>query len=405
MKLSNIRPAALATCVMALVVPFASAQAASAQALAAAPPAIHGLNPADFDRSVSACVSLNAFGNGGWLKANPLPADQSYWGSFSILFEENRDKLHTVLEKAAANKSAAAGSDERKIGDFWASCMDEAAIEAAGAGPLKPELERIARISTSAELQAEITRLQLIGANAVFDFGSEQDRKTSTEVIAGASQGGLGLPEGEYYTKTDEESKTLREQYVAHIARMLQLLGDDPAKAAADAKAIMALETRLAEASMTPVERRDPEKTYNRMDAAKLSALTPRLVLDGLLPGGRPQAHGGQRRAAEVLRGGQQGNAGDAALGLEGLSALEAPERCRAPPLEGVRRRRFRLLRKGPPGHAGERGPLEALRRSRPTARSARPSASRTSGTTSRPRPRRPPTGWSRTSSPRCATI
>ncbi len=275
MKLSNIRPAALATCVMALVVAFGGAPAASGQAQAAAPPAIHGLNPADFDRSVSACVNLNAFGNGGWLKANPLPADQSYWGSFSLLFEENRDKLHTVLEKAAANKSAAAGSDERKIGDFWASCMDEAAIEAAGAGPLKPELERIARISTPAELQAEITRLQLLGANAVFDFGAEQDRKTSTEVIAGASQGGLGLPEGEYYTKTDEESKTLREQYVAHIARMLQLLGDDPAKAAADAKAIMALETRLAEASMTPVERRDPEKTYNRMDAAKLSALTP----------------------------------------------------------------------------------------------------------------------------------
>ena len=278
MKLSNIGPAALATCVMGLVVHFAGAPAASAQAqaqAASAAPAVHGLNPADIDRSVSACVSLNAFGNGGWLKTNPLPADQSYWGSFSILFEENRDKLHTVLEKAAANKSAAAGSDERKIGDFWASCMDEAAIEAAGAGPLQPELERIARISTPAELQAEITRLQLLGANAVFDFGAEQDRKTSTEVIAGASQGGLGLPEGEYYTKTDEESKTLREQYVAHIARMLQLLGDDPAKAAADAKAIMALETRLAEASMTPVERRDPEKTYNRMDAAKLSALTP----------------------------------------------------------------------------------------------------------------------------------
>ncbi len=276
MKLSNIRPAALATYVMALVVPFSGTPAASAQAQAAsAPPAIHGLNPADLDRSAAACVSLTAFGNGGWLKANPLPADQSYWGSVSILFEESRDKLRTVLEKAAANKSAAAGSDERRIGDFWASCMDDAAIEAAGAGPLQPELERIARISTPAELQAENTRLQLLGANAVFDFGAAQDRKTSTEVIAGAAQGGLGLPDGEYYTKTDEESKTLREKYVAHIARMLKLLGDDPAKAAADAKTVMALETRLAKASMTPVERRDPEKTYNRMDAAKLSALTP----------------------------------------------------------------------------------------------------------------------------------
>jgi len=268
-KFSHSLPA-VATSLFALVGSLAGQTPA-----ASAPPVIHGLDPADLDRSVSACVSLNAFGNGGWLKANPLPADQSYWGSFSVLFEENRDKLRGVLEKAAANTSAPAGSDERKIGDFWASCMDEAAIEAAGAGPLKSELERIEKVATPAELQAEITRLQLLGANAVFGFGAEQDRKTSTEVIAGAAQGGLGLPEGEYYTKTDDESKKLREQYVAHVARMLQLLGDDPAKAADDAKTIMALETRLAEASMTPVERRDPEKTYNRMDASKLSALTP----------------------------------------------------------------------------------------------------------------------------------
>ena len=268
MKRSRIVPAALAAFVLA----FGSSAARAEQAPDAP---IHGLNPADLDRSVSACVNLNQFGNGGWLKANPLPSDQSYWGSFSILFEENRNKLRTVLEKAAANKAAAAGSDERRIGDFWASCMDEAAIEAAGAKPIQPELDRIAKISTPAELQAEITRLQLLGADAVFGFTAEQDRKASTEVIALATQGGLGLPDGEYYTKTDEDSKKLREQYEAHVARMLQLLGDDPAKAAADAKTIMTLETRLAEASMTPVEQRDSEKTYNRMDAAKLASLTP----------------------------------------------------------------------------------------------------------------------------------
>jgi len=281
-KLSHTIPAAVAAMVAVLVMDGTAvpAQTAPAPAPAAgtggsAATESHGLNPADLDRSVSVCTNLYAFGNGGWLKANPLPADQSYWGSVSILFEENRNKLRGVLEKAAANKSSAAGSDERKIGDFWASCMDEAAIEAAGAKPIQAELDRIAKIATPADLQGEITRLQLLGANAVFGFTAEQDRKTSTEVIAIASQGGLGLPDGEYYTKTDEESKKLREQYEAHVARMLQLLGGDATKAAADAKTIMAFETQLAEASMTPVERRDPEKTYNRMDAAKLASLTP----------------------------------------------------------------------------------------------------------------------------------
>ena len=274
MKLSHTIPAAVAAMVAVLALDGTAVPAQTAPAPAPAA-GTGGLNPADLDRSVSVCTNLYAFGNGGWLKANPLPADQSYWGSVSILFEENRNKLRGVLEKAAANKSSAAGSDERKIGDFWASCMDEAAIEAAGAKPIQAELDRIAKIATPADLQGEITRLQLLGANAVFGFTAEQDRKTSTEVIAIASQGGLGLPDGEYYTKTDEESKKLREQYEAHVARMLQLLGDDATKAATDAKTIMAFETQLAEASMTPVERRDPEKTYNRMDAAKLASLTP----------------------------------------------------------------------------------------------------------------------------------
>ncbi len=242
--------------------------------LPAAPAGTHGINPADLDRSVSACVDLNQFGNGGWLAANPIPPDQSYWGSVSILFEQNRDRLHGILEKAAASP-AAAGSDERKIGDFWASCMDEAAIEAAGAAPIQPELERIDRIATPADLQAEIGRLQALGANAVFQFTAEQDRKASTEVIAIAAQGGLGLPERDYYLKTDDEAKALREKYLAHVARMFELLGEDSGRAAANAKTVLAIETRLAEASMTPVEQRDSEKTYNRMDLTRLAALTP----------------------------------------------------------------------------------------------------------------------------------
>jgi putative endopeptidase len=276
-NLRRIIPAALAATFVIVPMPALRAQAPAA---APARPAASGIHPADFDRSVSVCTDLNGFANGGWLKANPLPADQSYWGIVSILFEENREKLHGVLEKAAA-APAAPGTDERKIGDFWASCMDEAAIEAAGAKPIQPELDRIAKIANPADLQAEITRLQLLGANAVFGFTSEQDRKSSNEVIAFATQGGLGLPDREYYTKSDEESKKLRDQYVGHVARMFELLGDDPKKAAEGAKTVMTLETRLAEASMTPVERRDSEKTYNRMDPAKLAALTPNWSWNG----------------------------------------------------------------------------------------------------------------------------
>jgi putative endopeptidase len=237
-------------------------------------PAIHGIDPADLDSSVPACANLNLHGNGGWLRANPIPADQSYWGSFSLLFEENRNKLRLVLEKAAASASSPPGSDERKIGDFWSSCMDEAGIEAAGIDPLRPELDAIQSIATPADLQAAIAGLQGF-SNAVFHFTAEQDRRNSSEVIAIASQGGLGLPDREYYTKTDDASKALREQYAAHVTKMFELLGDAASQASANAKTVMAIETRLAEASMKPDEARDSEKTYNRMDPAALAKLTP----------------------------------------------------------------------------------------------------------------------------------
>ena len=237
-------------------------------------PEIHGINPADMDPSVQACQDFNLYGNGGWLKANPIPADQSYWGSFTILEENNRESLHKVLEKAskAVNTS---GSDDQKVGDFYVTCMDEAAIETQGLTPLKGELAAIDKIGTVERLQAEIARLQMMGVNAVFQFGSDQDRRNASEVIAGAYQGGLGLPDRDYYTKTDDDSKKTRDQYVAHVQKMFALIGEDPAKAAENAKTVMALETRLAEASMTNVEQRDPDKTYNRKSLDQLATLTP----------------------------------------------------------------------------------------------------------------------------------
>ena len=263
-----------------------AASSASGQTPAPPPPATpaaapaaasswRGLDPADMDPTAQACRDFYQYADGGWMKKNPIPPEYPVWGSFSELEERNRESLHQILERASKNRAARTGTDEQKIGDFYASCMDETEIELHGITPLAPELERIARIQNLAQLQAEIATLQTIGVNVAFQFGSEQDRKKSTDVIASAAQGGLGLPDRDYYTKTDDASKKIREQYVAHVTKMFQLLGDEPAKAAAEARAVLDLETKLAAASMTRVERRNPDATYNRMDAARLKTLTP----------------------------------------------------------------------------------------------------------------------------------
>ncbi len=241
----------------------------------------HGVYPADMDTKVSACVNFNQYANGGWMAKNPIPAAYPSWGTFNELAERNRDELHEILEAAAKNTSAPLGSDEQKIGNFYASCMDTAQVESAGTKPLEPEFTRIEAIHDVASLQAEVARLQRYGVNVLFNFGSQQDRKNSEQVIAGAAQGGLGLPDRDYYTKSDDKSKQLREQYSAHVAKMLELLGDEPAKAADEAKTVMSIETKLAEASMTRVERRDPDKTYHKMEAAQLRALMPNFFWDG----------------------------------------------------------------------------------------------------------------------------
>ncbi|MGE5413738.1 MAG: hypothetical protein ACM3NW_06150, partial [Syntrophomonadaceae bacterium] len=194
-------------------------------------PEVHGINPADMNSSVAACQDFNQYANGGWMKGNPIPSDQSEWGSFSVLEEQNRESLHKVLEKVS-KASNAPGSDDQKVGDFYAGCMDEAAIEAQGAKPLQGELAAIDKIGSASDLDGAIARLQLSGVNAVFNFGSDQDRKNSSEVIAGAYQGGLGLPDRDYYTKTDDEAKKLREEYLAHVTKMLTLLGEPPTQAA-----------------------------------------------------------------------------------------------------------------------------------------------------------------------------
>jgi putative endopeptidase len=276
-KLPGLRPLAVAALLVILACGSlkmlrAGQVSAGAKATGAA---AHGVELSIIDKTCKPCEDFFHYASGIWLKENPVPAAYPSWGRFNELAERNREQLHQILEQEAANTAAAAGSNDQKIGDFYASCMDEKQINAQGAKPLEQEMGRIDAIQSAADLQAEIARLQGLGVGALFDFGSTQDEKNSSQVIGGADQGGLGLPDRDYYTKTDDKSKELRQQYEEHVAKMLGLVGDDSAKASAEAKEILDLETKLADSSLTRVERRDPEKTYHKMSRSDLRSLTP----------------------------------------------------------------------------------------------------------------------------------
>jgi putative endopeptidase len=235
----------------------------------------HGFDLANLDRSVKPCDDFFGFAEGGWTKNNPIPAAYSEWGTFNILHNHNEDVLHQILEEASKDPKATPGSNWQKIGDFYASCMDEPAIEAAGIEPLEPEFERIAAIHDGTSLQAEIARLQRQNINAAVSFGSFVDPKDSTRRIALVFQGGLGMPDRDYYTNEDEKSVQLRNAYVHHVGNMFKLLGDNDAAAASEAKAVVSIESSLAKASMEQVDLRDPDKIYHLMTLEQLKALTP----------------------------------------------------------------------------------------------------------------------------------
>ena len=235
------------------------------------------LDVADMDTGANACVDFYQYADGGWLEKNPIPADRPRWGTFDELRQRNQNDLRDILERLAADKAAPAGSEERKLGDYYGACMDEAAIEQKGVAPIEPELARIDAIQDVSSLRTEIGRLQPMGVGVLFQFGSEEDRKDSSRVIAAALQGGLGLPERDYYLKKDEKSVKLREQYLAHVAKMLELSGGKPEKSASDAKAILGLETRLAEASQSNVDIRNPDKTHHPTSVAELAKANPNL--------------------------------------------------------------------------------------------------------------------------------
>ncbi len=232
-------------------------------------------DPANMDPSTAACADFYQYANGGWLKANPIPAAYPAWGIANALVEKNRDVLRQILEASASNAKARKGSNEQKVGDYYASCIDEAKIEADGLKPIQAELDLIKKVKDQKSLQAEIAHLHTFGYNALFGSGSNRDFKNAADVIIGIQQGGLGLPTRDYYFKDDPRSKTIRDEYVKHVAKMFELMGDDASTASNEAQAVMNLETKLAEASKAPVDLREPEKLYHRMPVTAIKDLAP----------------------------------------------------------------------------------------------------------------------------------
>ncbi len=236
---------------------------------------VHGVNPANLDQKVKPCEDFYGYATGGWAAANPIPPAYPMWGTFNELMVRNAEELHAILESLAKDEKLPAGTIERKLADFYTTAMDEKKADELGAKPIAPELARIAAVKDLKGLSSEAARLQQHGVNVLFRMGSNQDDKDATLVIATFFQGGLSLPDRDYYLKDDAKSKAIRDEYLKHVAKVFELLGDQAEKAASKAQTVMAIETALAKISMPRVEMREPEKVYHPSPFADLEKTAP----------------------------------------------------------------------------------------------------------------------------------
>ena len=241
-------------------------------------------NPDMLDKSIDPCTDFYAYACGKWQAQDPIPSDRSSWGRFNELQERGENIIRDILEKYSANDSKRT-ANEQKIGDYYQGCIDETAINKAGTAPLAAELKTIDRLKSKQDLAKEAIRLHRLGVGALFSFGSDQDFKDATQVIAEADQGGMSLPDKDYYLKDDAKSVDLRKKYVDHVQKMFQLLGDSADKAAAEAKTVMDIEMSLAHGALDRVKRREPSNVYHKMTAKELAALSPGFEWDVYLMG------------------------------------------------------------------------------------------------------------------------
>ena len=287
----NRRIAAVAAAVFALAGTVSSlcrAEDAPLQALPYTP----SLDVTAMDRSVDPCKDLYTYSCGGWRAKNPIPPDQANWSVYGKLYEDNQRYLWGILADAA-KPSPSRNPTQQRIGDFFGSCMDTASIEAAGATPLKADLDRLAAMTSAKQIGPYLGAVHARHATGRMLFGSgvEQDAKQSSEQIIAIYAGGLGLPDRDYYFKDDADSKKLRQSYLDHVRKMLALLGDSPEAASAGAATVMRIETALAKASLNRVEKRDPYKIYHHTSPAKLKSMVPSFDWDGYFAalGGGPR--------------------------------------------------------------------------------------------------------------------
>ena len=247
---------------------------AQTQPEAAKPPADVRFSVDMLDKNIDPCNDFYAYACGKWVAQNPIPADRSSWGRFNELQQRGEYIVRNILEKAAVDRPGRS-ANEQKIGDYYASCMDEGAVEKAGIKPLDHDFQSIAAIRSKEDLPKEIVRLHREGVGALFDFDSGADFKNASQMIAQLDQGGLGLPDRDYYFKDDPKSVELRKKYVEHVTKMFVLLGDGQDKAAAEAKTVMEIETGLAKGALDQTSRRDPQKVYHKLTNTELAALSP----------------------------------------------------------------------------------------------------------------------------------
>src|SRR5438876_671010 len=252
--------------------PLASALAVATRGLAQSP---SGAPPtvalASLDRAADPCVDFYQFACGGWMATHPIPSDRSNWATFDELQERNNQKLHDILEAAAARPTA----ETRQIGDYYGSCMDETGINAKGEMPLQSELDRVSSLANRSGLPSVLAMLHSIGTPAFFFDGAQPDIDNADMNMMMVLGGGLGLPDRDYYFREDAKSIELRGQYVEHIGKMFQLLGTPGDQATASAATVMRIETEMARPQLDVVARRNPANVNHKIKVADLQALTP----------------------------------------------------------------------------------------------------------------------------------